>query len=263
MRARPRRLRRGFFVSGPAMPVSNRPQPLERILQSQGFGSRKTARALVQAGRVAVNGQPCHQPDASFATDGLLLTVDEQPWPYRERLYLALHKPANYECSRTPQHHASVFSLLPEHFIARGVQPIGRLDADTTGLLLLTDDGPYNHALASPKRHVPKTYQVSLKHAADSSLVAALLAGVQLHDEPAPLAARACSLLDEHQLLLTLDQGKYHQVKRMVAAAGNRVVALHRVAMGGLRLDAPPLQQLAEGEWCELDADGLALIQSY
>jgi len=249
MRARPRRLRRGFFVSGPAMPVSNRPQPLERILQSQGFGSRKTARALVQAGRVAVNGQSCHQPDASFATDGLLLTVDEQPWPYRERLYLALYKPANYECSRTPQHHASVFSLLPEYFIARGVQPIGRLDADTTGLLLLTDDGQLIHRLTHPKKKVPKIYEATLKHAMAEPERQQLLKGVVLNDDPEPIQAEAAELLEPTQLRLTLTGGRYHQVKRMVAAVGNRVEVLHRSGFGRLTIPA----DLAEGRWCWAD----------
>ncbi|HEY9102938.1 pseudouridine synthase, partial [Chitinimonas sp.] len=135
-----------------------KPLALERLLQSQGFGSRKAARGLIEAGRVAVNGQPCQKPDTAFTTEGLVLTVDGHDWPWREKLYIALHKPAGVECSRSPQHHSSVFTLLPPHFVERGVQPVGRLDADTTGLLLLTDDGPLNHALASPKRHVPKTY---------------------------------------------------------------------------------------------------------
>lgn len=234
---------------------------IERILQSQGFGSRKGCRALVEAGLVAVAGRPCRDPSASIVpAAGLVLTVEGVDWPWRDKLYLALNKPADVECSHQPQHHRSVFSLLPPHMVARGVQCAGRLDADTTGLLLLSDDGAWLHALAAPRRHVPKTYRVTTKHAVEPGLVAALLAGVQLRDEPTPVAALACEQVDSHLLSLTLDQGKYHQVKRMVAAAGNRVEALHRDAVGGIRLGEGGLADLAEGAWRELDADALALL---
>lgn len=234
--------------------------PLDKLLQSQGFGSRKACRQLVEAGRVQVNGQPCVDVGASFLSDGLLLQVDGQDWPWRAQLYLALYKPPGFECSRTPQHYPSVLSLLPAHFVTRGVQPVGRLDADTSGLLLLTDDGAFNHALASPKRHVPKTYRVQCKHAVSAAQIEALLAGVQLHDEPAPLAALVAALIDSHSLDLCIDQGKYHQVKRMLAAAGNRVEGLHRLAMGDVRLGEGCLAGLAEGAWCELDAAALAQL---
>src|SRR5690606_25322753 len=103
-----------------------------------------------------------------------------------------LHKPANFECSRKPSHHPGVHTLLPEQFTWRNVQPVGRLDHDTTGMLLLSDDGSFIHAQTSPKRQVPKIYQASTDAPATPELVAQLLAGVQLHDEPAPIAAQAC-----------------------------------------------------------------------
>ncbi|MBV8466926.1 MAG: pseudouridine synthase [Burkholderiales bacterium] len=237
------------------MSKAPRPLALERILQSQGFGSRKACRQLILAGAVRVDGTLCDEPDAAFVpTTDLRLGVEEAEWPWREHLYLALNKPAGYECSHTPQHHRSVFSLLPEHFVTRGVQCAGRLDADTTGLLLLSDDGPWLHALSSPRRHVPKTYRVFAKHAVDDAQVAALLAGVQLHDEPAPLAALSCRQVEEKVLELEIDQGKYHQVKRMVAAAGNRVEQLHRVAVGALVLGDGLLSGLAKGAWCEIES---------
>lgn len=230
---------------------------LERIVQAQGFASRKGSRQLVLDGRVAVDGEFCRDPGR--LCQPLQLTVDGVAWPCLPRLYLALNKPADYECSQAPQHHRSVYSLLPRQFIARGVQSAGRLDADTTGLLLLSDDGQWLHALAAPRRHVSKTYVVGTHHPLDAGQVAALSSGVQLHDEPALLAADHCRQLAERQLTLTLSQGKYHQVKRMVAAAGNRVETLQRVAIGGLRLsdDLPGLQP---GEWCYLDAGLLARL---
>jgi len=161
-----------------------------------------------------------------------------------------------YECSRKPRHHPGVLSLLPAPLRARGVQPVGRLDEDTTGLLLLTDDGALIHRLTSPKWHVPKVYEVGTKHPVDDGLVARLLAGVVLDDDPTPVRAAACERTGEHALRLTLTEGKYHQVKRMVAAAGNRVETLHRSRLGGVGL--PP--DLAPGGWRWLGDDGRAAL---
>ena len=219
--------------------------PLFRLLQSQGFGSRKACRERVRAGRVRVNGAPCTDPDQAFDPTGLELEVDGATWGYRDKAYLALHKPAGYECSRQARDHPSVFGLLPAPLVERGVQCVGRLDQDTTGLLLLSDDGAFIHHHTSPRRLVGKTYRVACKHPVDDALVAKLLAGVLLRDETAPLAARACHRLSEFELELAIAEGKYHQVKRMVAAAGNRVEALHRVAVGELVLP----DDLPVGRW--------------
>lgn len=232
---------------------------LERLLHSQGFGSRKLCRALIRAARVSIAGEPCTDPFADFPPEGLEFTVDDEPWRYREKVYLALHKPGGHECSHAPQFHPSVFALLPEPLVTRGVQCVGRLDHDTTGLLLLSDDGQFIHQWSSGKKRTPKVYEVTLKHAADEELIGALLAGVQLHDEPEPIAASACVATGSHTLQLTIREGKYHQVKRMVAAAGNRVEALQRSRVGGLQLDA----DLAPGEWRWLEADDLARLADY
>ena len=117
--------------------------------------------------------------------------------------------------------------------------------------------GPFIHAQSSPKRHVPKIYQATTQEPVTDGLVAQLLAGVQLHDEPAPLAAQTCVRRGEHLLEIVLEQGKYHQVKRMLAAAGNHCGALHRSAIGGLTLES---LGIAEGEWCYLTAEQLALL---
>lgn len=230
-----------------------KPVQLERLLHSQGFGTRKECRALVRHGRVTVQGRPCEDPFAEFDADGLEFTVDGEPWAYREQAYIALNKPAGYECSQKPLHHPSVFGLLPPQLIRRGVQPVGRLDEDTTGLLLFSDDGQFIHALTSPRRAIPKVYAVTVKHPVSDALVAALLAGVQLRDEPEPVAATACERTGEFTLRLTLTGGKYHQVKRMVAAAGNRVEALHRVAVGGYTLP----DWLPPGGWTWIEAGGV------
>lgn len=226
---------------------------IERILHSQGFGSRKLCRILVRQGEVTVNDAPCDDPFAEFATDNLHFTVKGEAWEYREKAYLMLNKPAGYECSLKPAIRPGVHALLPAPLRERGVQTIGRLDEDTTGLLLFSDDGQFIHRMASPKWKVPKVYAVTLKHPADDKQVAALLHGVQLNDEPAPIAALACEAVAERVLHLTLGEGKYHQVKRMVAAAGNRVEALKRIAIGRLALP----DDLPEGQWRWLSATDL------
>ncbi len=229
---------------------------INQILFSQGFGTRRDCDALVLAGLVGHGGSRIDDPEAEFDPDGLQITVRGQPWEVHTTALLMLNKPANYECSQKPKHHPSVLSLLPAPLRARGVQPVGRLDADTTGLLLLTDDGALIHRLTSPKHHVPKVYEVGCKHPVDVRQIERLLAGVKLVDDPATVAAAACELTGETSLRLTLTEGKYHQVKRMLAAVGNRVETLHRSSIGGVALPA----SMPAGEWAWLHGvDRLAL----
>lgn len=229
---------------------------LERILHSQGFGSRKLCRALIRSGRVSVSDQPIDDPFFDFGTAGLVFSVDGEAWQFRDKAYLLLHKPSGYECSRQPQFHPSVFALFPDAIANRGVQCVGRLDQDTTGLLLLSDDGQFIHTWSSGKKRIPKVYDVVVRHPVDDRLTAALLSGVQLHDEPAPIAAASCEQTGERSLRLTITEGKYHQVKRMIAAAGNRVDALHRSRVGGLALP----EDLPAGQWRWLDAAHLTQL---
>ena len=226
---------------------------LERLLQKHGFGTRKGCRAMIRNERVAVNGEICDDPFADVLTDGLVFSVDGVDWPYAEFACLMLNKPAGYECSRKPQHHPSVLELLPIQLREREVQPIGRLDEDTTGLLLITDDGQLNHQLSSARRKVPKVYLATTRHPLDHAQIEQLLAGVLLNDEPEPIMAAGAEIVGDHLLRLTVTEGKYHQVKRMVAAAGNRVEALHREAVGDLVLP----DDLKPGEWRWLSADDL------
>ena len=143
---------------------------LDRVLQSQGFGTRKYCRALIEDGDVAINGAIHDNYKTPIETDGLVLTVFDEEWTYREHVYIALYKPSNFECSRKPSHHPGVLTLLPEQFTWRDVQPVGRLDHDTTGLLLMSDDGPFIHAQSSPKRHIPKVYQATTQEPVTQAL---------------------------------------------------------------------------------------------
>ena len=237
---------------------------LQDILFSQGFGTRRVCAGLVQQGHVTVEGQPCTDSAAVFEEVGLRFSVQGQPWEYHEKAYLMLHKPAGTECSQKPSTYPAVYTLLPAPLRQRpqkgpvqGVQAVGRLDQDTTGLLLLTDDGQFIHRMNSPRHHVPKVYEVGTKHPVDDRQVQKLLDGVVLDDDPKPVRAAACEPTGEKALVLTLTEGKYHQVKRMLAAAGNRVESLHRSRIGGLVLPS----DLAPGQWRWLSQADLAALK--
>ena len=220
---------------------------VEQLLYSQGFGFRHECRALCLQGYVYIDGVQQNDPDAELTSfkEGAPFTVDGKSWPYHTQVYIALNKPAGYECSQKPSTYPSVYALLPAPLRTRGVQAAGRLDADTTGLLLFSDDGQFIHRAISGKRETPKVYRITAKHEITSKQIEKLLNGVKLDDEPEPIAAAACEQLDSHTLLLTITTGKYHQVKRMIAAAGNRVEALHRETVGKLTLP----DTLKIGEW--------------
>lgn len=230
--------------------------PLERIIQNQGFGARKFCRIMIRNNEVTVNGEPCDDPNAEFDLENLSYTVAGESWDYREKSYLMLHKPSNYECSHKTQHHPTIYSLLPHPLVVRDVQCIGRLDEDTTGLILISDDGKFIHRMSSPKHKVPKVYAVTCKHPVDDEQIAHMLKGVQLIDEDAPIAALACTRISPHIIHMTLTEGKYHQVKRMVAAISNRVEALKRIQIGELKLP----DDLALGQWRWLTAEDMAKL---
>ena len=220
---------------------------LIKYLQAQGIGSRRQCQWLVQNALIQINGGTQGNGKAEVQPETVQsLTVDGEeavviPLP---DFYILLNKPAGYEVSHKPRDYPSVFTLLPDQVRAADIQAVGRLDADTTGVLLITNDGQFNHRMTSPKHKVDKIYRATLKHAADPSLCAQLQAGVLLHDDNEIVAAQAAELHDAHTLILTIREGKYHQVKRMVAAAGNRVEHLHRLQFGPW-----DTQDLQAGEW--------------
>lgn len=243
---------------------------LQDILYSQGFGTRRICAGLIQQGLVEVYeagsmvfAQCITDASAEMDPEGLRFRVQGVNWPYHAKAYLMLHKPAGTECSQKPSAYPSIYTLLPVALRQRpgksavaGVQAIGRLDQDTTGLLLLSDDGQFIHRMSSPKRHVPKVYSVTTKHPVDGVQLERLLSGVILDDDPKPVRAAACVQTGLHALDLTLTEGKYHQVKRMVAAVGNRVEGLHRSRIGVLELP----NDLMPSQWRWLSADDLALL---
>lgn len=228
---------------------------LSNILFAQGFGARRECDGLILNGLVSVAGQVVDDPDSHWLEEGLSFSVEGQPWVAHTRALVVLNKPAGYECSLKPGAWPGVHNLLALPLRRRGLQPVGRLDQDTTGLLLMTDDGALLHKLTSPKHHVPKVYEVTTKHPVTQAHCRQLLEGVVLDDDPEPVKADGAEVIGEHHLRLTLIQGKYHQVKRMVAAVSNRVEALHRSQIG--RLTMP--EDLAPGQWRWIEDPAIVL----
>ena len=220
---------------------------LIKYLQYQGIGSRKQCQWLIAGGYVFINGTCIDDADADIDSasvytldiDGKAVTVIPEPY-----FYILLNKPADYETSHKPKHYRGIFSLFPDNMRNIDMQAVGRLDADTTGVLLITNDGKLNHNLTSPSRKIPKLYEVTLKHPADGMLCETLKTGVLLHDDNETVCAADADLESPTTLLLTITEGKYHQVKRMIAAAGNRVQHLHRRQFAHLETE-----NLKPGEW--------------
>lgn len=205
---------------------------LDRLLANLGYGSRQEVRAMIKDGRVTEeNGD---------------IRVDGEPLDPPQGLVIMLNKPEGYTCS-TSDPGRIVYELLPPRFMRRNpiVAPVGRLDRDSTGLLLLTDDGALAHRITSPKRHVSKTYEVILARPLTGEEEAVFASGtLMLRSEATPLAPAAMAATGPNTASITITEGRYHQVKRMFAAVGNHVERLHRAAIGGLELG-----DLPEGQW--------------
>ncbi len=243
---------------------------LQDILYSQGFGTRRICAGLVQQGYVQVDLGPglATCDDATYdvpVQEGMPFSVQGVLWPYRAKAYVLLHKPAGYECSHKPSAWPSLYTLLPaplrqrpQKSAVQGVQAVGRLDQDTTGMLVLTDDGPLIHRMSSPRHHVPKVYEVTTAESITDKQVQRLLEGVVLDDSPKPVKAAACMAVSQNHMRLTLTEGKYHQVKRMLIAVGNAVVGLHRSQIGAMPLP----QDLAPGQWRWITPDELQALSA-
>lgn len=230
---------------------------LDKLLSSTGRWSRKEVKELVRQGRVLADGRPVRRPEEKYDPAVSLLQVDRQAVDCVPFVYLMLYKPEGVLSATEDTKQRTVLDLLPEHLRRRGLFPVGRLDKDTTGLLLLTDDGPLGHALLAPKKHVDKVYLARVEGRVEQSDVDALAAGMVLGDGLRCLPAGLEPLGDGSECLVTLREGKYHQVKRMLAALGKPVLTLKRLSMGALALDPA----LKPGEWRALTREELSALK--
>lgn len=221
-------------------------------MQSQGFGSRKECIGLIRKGRLVVDGSVVERHDELLVPDGLCFEVDGTPWAYQEQLLIAYHKPIGLECSRTPEHHESIFHDFPFPFLARNLQAAGRLDVETDGLLFLSDNGDFLHHIISPKRAISRTYRVTARHPLSDVDLHRLEEGVELRNEEGLFRAFDLERLGDREIRFSVDRGRYHQVRRMIAALSNRLEALTREAIGEVTLGA-----LEPREWRYLTPEEL------
>ena len=232
-------------------------QRLDKIVASTGKWSRKEVKDLVRQGRVLAEGVPVRRPEEKYDPMTDRIQVDGETVDCAPFVYVMMNKPAGLLSATEDKNQKTVLDLLPQHLRRRGLFPVGRLDKDTTGLLLLTDDGSLAHELLSPKKHVDKVYLARVEGRVDASDTAALGAGMVLGDGLHCLPAGLEPLGDGSSCLVTLREGKYHQVKRMLAARGKPVLALKRLSMGPLELD----RELEAGEWRMLAPEELEALK--
>lgn len=211
---------------------------LDKFLVSQNIGSRKEAARLVRGGAVTVNGQTVKDPAQKLDPAVDLVTVDGREVAYRKHLYIMMNKPAGVLSATEDKHAPTVLDLLPQNLQRRGLFPAGRLDKDTTGLLLITDDGDFAHRMLAPKSHVYKRYQAVTERPVTQEDVGAFAAGIRCGElQFAPARLWSGEEGGRPVALVEIREGKFHQVKRMFEATGNRVLELRRLAVGGLVLD--------------------------
>jgi 16S rRNA pseudouridine516 synthase len=221
---------------------------LDRLLANLGYASRSEAAQVIRNGRVSVDGNVARDP--SSRVNPLSVRLDDERLDHPSGIFVAVHKPADYVCSHDDRDGSTVFTLLPRQWLDRTPRPeaVGRLDKDTTGLLLITDDHALLHQLTSPKHHVEKVYEVTLDRPVDPSLTDAFAAGtLMLRSETEPCLPALLRILHDCRAELTITEGRYHQVKRMFAAYDYRVEALHRTRVGAWSLD-----DLEPGAWRDL-----------
>lgn len=232
---------------------------LDRWLATLAFGSRSQVKDMIRQGRIRVNGVPAGDPSALFDPERDLLTVDGRDTDGRTERHVMLHKPAGVLTAARDPKQPTVLDLLDPLYGTTGCMPVGRLDKDTTGLLILTCDGELNHRLLAPGRHVDKVYEATVTGKLGETEVQAFADGLDLKEfiaEPALLEITETGE-DCSRARVTVHEGKFHQVKRMFEATGHEVTRLHRRSFGPLELDP----SLKEGQWRELTPKELALLR--
>ncbi len=229
---------------------------IDKLLSQTLLLSRSDAKKKLRDSQVLVNGKVCKSADTKVNPSADVVIVSGQQVVYQKYVYIMLHKPAGVVSASKDPNEKTVVDLVPADIRRKGLFPAGRLDKDTTGFVLITDDGDFAHRILAPGKHVPKTYHVTLTRAVTDSEIAELADGPVLDDEKLlPVTVQSINE-KENIYCVVLMEGRYHQIKRMFAKQGNPVLALHRTQMGKLPLD-PSLQP---GECKVLTADELSLI---
>ena len=209
----------------------------ERLLASLGFGSRKDSRALIRMGIVEINDEIIEDPFSELKDRPAFIKVNGEMISTEEEIFGMLNKPLGYECSAKPQHHESVYSLLPSRFKNMNVKFVGRLDVDSSGLILFSNLGNFIHQMESPKKGLKKKYKVELARPFSKEAETELLSGVLLKGEKKMVQAKSINRISDRETEIEITEGLYHQVRRMFAAIGNHVETLTRISIGDLILN--------------------------
>lgn len=231
---------------------------LDKLIASQGKLSRSDVKKMVKSGRVTVDGAVVKSADVKVDADKSVISVDGKALNYKKNIYIMLNKPQGVISASNDKTQKTVVDLVPPELYRDGLFPAGRLDGDTVGFVLITDDGDFAHRILSPKNHIMKTYHATLRSPLTEDDISAFKNGIELSDGTLCLEAevRMLEKTDEPIAEVKICEGKYHQVKRMFAALGNKVLYLKRVRMGGLDLD----ESLEEGQCREITAEELLLL---
>ncbi len=231
---------------------------LDKYIASVLVVSRKDAAAFIKKGRITVNGVCAKSGDSKVDSEKDTVTFDGETLTYSEFLYFMLNKPKGFVCAAEDRRDGTVLELFPPEYRAKGISTVGRLDKDTTGLLIITNDGALTHALLSPKNHVEKTYLVTCDKPFCEGDKQTMLDGITI-DGKQTAPARLELSEDAFTARVTLTEGKFHEVKRLCYACGEKeVTSLERLTFAGLALD----ETLDRGEWRELTGEELALLKS-
>ncbi|MDT0003782.1 pseudouridine synthase [Listeria cossartiae subsp. cayugensis] len=230
---------------------------LDKLLSHTGFGSRKEVKPLLKSGAVVVNGTIQKDSKTQVNPDKDQITVHGTPVVYQEFVYFMLHKPQNVVSATEDNVSETVIDLLAQEDTLTDPFPVGRLDKDTEGLLIITNDGTLAHNLLSPKKHIDKTYYAKIDGDVTAEDVEAFAVGIELDDGYTCKPARL-EIITPNEIKVTIQEGKFHQVKRMFAARGKTVSYLKRISMGNLQLD----ESLALGEYRPLTEEELAILQN-
>ncbi len=230
---------------------------LDKFLSERGVASRKELKEIIRSGRVCVDGVPQCRPEAKIDPERSVIQVDGKQISSRRSHSYMLHKPLGVVTATEDRSEKTVLDLLPPELRRLGLFPVGRLDKDTSGLLILTNDGDFAHRAISPKSTVEKCYSARVEGVLDEEDRRAFLEGITLKDGTRCLPAKL-EILEKDLCLVRITEGKYHQVRRMLASRGKPVLTLHRLSIGALRLD----ESLAPGEWRELSEEDLCRVFS-
>lgn len=228
---------------------------IDKIIASQGQYSRSDVKKLISKKQVAVNGEVVKSANAKADPLTDHITVKGVTLDFKRNVYLMLNKPKGYVSATEDRDHQTVLELVPAEFSGRDIFPAGRLDRDTTGLMIITDDGALAHNILAPKKHVQKIYHVELDIPVTAEMADGFAAGVELNDGVCKEAG--LEITGQYTARVTLKEGRYHQIKRMFGCYGAKVVELHRLAMGNLHLP----DDLAVGQCRELTEEELNLLQ--